>query len=72
GCGLPTFPPILSRVVGGDQARWHSWPWQASLQYQSGSYFYHSCGGTLISDQWVLTAAHCIGYDFKFKDIRKL
>ncbi|KAM7412185.1 hypothetical protein PAMA_021912 [Pampus argenteus] len=61
GCGMPTFPPIVTRVVGGDDVREHSWPWQVSLQYQSGSNFYHTCGGTLISSQWVLTAAHCIG-----------
>ncbi|XP_062854469.1 chymotrypsin-like elastase family member 2A [Trichomycterus rosablanca] len=61
GCGLPTFPPVVNRVVGGDDVRANSWPWQISLQYKSGSYFYHTCGGTLISDQWVLTAAHCIG-----------
>ncbi|XP_034029084.1 LOW QUALITY PROTEIN: chymotrypsin-like elastase family member 2A [Thalassophryne amazonica] len=60
-CGRPTYPPILSKVVGGDDVRPHSWPWQVSLQYQSGSNFYHTCGGTLISSQWVLTAAHCIG-----------
>ncbi|XP_029012462.1 elastase 2 [Betta splendens] len=60
GCGLPTFPPIVTRVVGGEDVRQHSWPWQVSLQYQSGSNFYHTCGGTLISSQWVLTAAHCI------------
>jgi len=61
GCGVPTFPPAVSRVVGGDDVVKNSWPWQVSLQYKSGSNFYHTCGGTLISDQWVLTAAHCIG-----------
>ncbi|XP_020789112.1 chymotrypsin-like elastase family member 2A [Boleophthalmus pectinirostris] len=61
GCGLPTYPPIVSRVVGGVDARPKSWPWQVSLQYQSGGSFYHTCGGTLISRDWVLTAAHCIG-----------
>ncbi|XP_030640922.1 chymotrypsin-like elastase family member 2A [Chanos chanos] len=61
GCGLPTFKPVLTRVVGGEDARAHSWPWQVSLQYRSGSSYYHTCGGTLISSEWVLTAAHCIG-----------
>ncbi|KAJ3586506.1 hypothetical protein NHX12_012904 [Muraenolepis orangiensis] len=61
GCGQPAFPPNLPRVVGGEDAREHSWPWQVSLQYKSGSNFYHTCGGTLIAPQWVLTAAHCIG-----------
>uniref|UniRef100_A0A3Q1IJ66 pancreatic elastase II n=2 Tax=Anabas testudineus TaxID=64144 RepID=A0A3Q1IJ66_ANATE len=61
GCGLPTYKPVVTRVVGGDDVRQHSWPWQVSLQYQSGSSFYHTCGGTLIGNQWVLTAAHCIG-----------
>ncbi|KAM4610329.1 chymotrypsin-like elastase family member 2A isoform 2-T2 [Polymixia lowei] len=60
GCGLPTFPPIVTRVVGGEDVRQHSWPWQVSLQYKSGGSFYHTCGGTLISNQWVMTAAHCI------------
>ncbi|XP_075898519.1 chymotrypsin-like elastase family member 2A [Nelusetta ayraudi] len=61
GCGRPTNPPNLSRVVGGEDVRQNSWPWQASLQYKSGSNFYHTCGAVLISSQWVLTAAHCIG-----------
>ncbi|KAI3356812.1 hypothetical protein L3Q82_003473 [Scortum barcoo] len=50
GCGLPTYPPIITRVVGGYDVRQNSWPWQVSLQYQSGSSFYHTCGGTLISN----------------------
>uniref|UniRef100_A0AAY4B7E7 pancreatic elastase II n=1 Tax=Denticeps clupeoides TaxID=299321 RepID=A0AAY4B7E7_9TELE len=59
-CGLPTFPPIVTRVVGGEDARPHSWPWQISLQYTRNGQWYHTCGGTLISPEWVLTAAHCI------------
>ncbi|XP_030640923.1 elastase 2 like [Chanos chanos] len=60
GCGVPTFPPFVSRVVGGVDVRAHSWPWQISLQYTSSGNWYHTCGGTLISKDWVLTAAHCI------------
>lgn len=30
-CGVPTFlPNLAARVVGGDNARPHSWPWQVS------------------------------------------
>ncbi|XP_020636785.1 chymotrypsin-C [Pogona vitticeps] len=60
GCGQPTYLPNVSRVVGGEDARPHSWPWQISLQYQSGNRWAHTCGGSLIAPNWVLTAAHCI------------
>ncbi|XP_053137310.1 chymotrypsin-like elastase family member 2A [Hemicordylus capensis] len=59
-CGVPTYQPNLSRVVGGDDARANSWPWQASLQYSSSGTWRHTCGGTLIATNWVMTAAHCI------------
>ncbi|XP_031700871.1 chymotrypsin-like elastase family member 2A isoform X2 [Anarrhichthys ocellatus] len=66
GCGLPTFPPVLSRVVAGEDVRPHSWPWQVSLQSDSSGRWRHVCGGTLISSDWVLTAAHCINDRYNY------
>uniref|UniRef100_A0A8C6S985 pancreatic elastase n=1 Tax=Neogobius melanostomus TaxID=47308 RepID=A0A8C6S985_9GOBI len=51
---------INERVVGGEDAKPNSWPWQISLQYRSGSGYYHTCGGSLIAPRWVMTAAHCV------------
>ncbi|XP_039365486.1 chymotrypsin-like elastase family member 2A [Mauremys reevesii] len=59
-CGDSAYPPLLTRVVGGEDVRPFSWPWQVSLQYSSSGTWHHTCGGTLIASNWVLTAAHCI------------
>eukprot|EP00064_Thunnus_orientalis_P017531 superscaffoldBa00003751_g17615 len=60
GCGTPTYEPSVSRVVSGVDARPYSWPWQISLQYLSGSTYRHTCGGTLLAPNWIMTAGHCI------------
>ncbi|KAG1951319.1 chymotrypsin-like elastase family member 2A preproprotein [Pimephales promelas] len=60
GCGKPPIEPLITRVVNGEEARPNSWPWQISLQYESGSSWYHTCGGSIIAENWVMTAAHCI------------
>ncbi|XP_062963558.1 serine protease 48 [Cynocephalus volans] len=52
-CGRPVYS---GRIVGGQDAVVGRWPWQASL-YLEQKYI---CGGSLISDSWILTAAHCI------------
>uniref|UniRef100_A0A8C2YQ79 pancreatic elastase II n=2 Tax=Chinchilla lanigera TaxID=34839 RepID=A0A8C2YQ79_CHILA len=59
-CGLSTYQPHQSRVVGGEDARPNSWPWQVSLQYLTSGNWFHTCGGSLVSNRWFLTAAHCV------------
>ncbi|CAN7975658.1 unnamed protein product, partial [Ixodes persulcatus] len=59
-CGKPEIPPDTDegdRIIGGRTAVSGSWPWQVGIYTTKYSHF---CGGALISDQHVLTAAHCV------------
>lgn len=44
-----------TRIVGGDIISLSEAPYQVSLQFQGK----HICGGSIISENFVLTAAHC-------------
>ncbi|XP_037941501.1 trypsin-like [Teleopsis dalmanni] len=54
-CNCGTINKI-HRIVGGQETVTHQYPWMAML-LSRGSFY---CGGTLINDQYVLTAAHCV------------
>lgn len=45
----------IGKIVGGDEYEIEQFPYQVSVQIN----FDHACGGTLISDRFVVTAAHC-------------
>ncbi|KAL3976978.1 RING finger protein [Sarotherodon galilaeus] len=46
---------LETRIIGGQEAWAHSWPWQVSLQLASMP----ACGGAIVSPLWVISAAHC-------------
>uniref|UniRef100_A0A8C3MET7 Enteropeptidase n=1 Tax=Geospiza parvula TaxID=87175 RepID=A0A8C3MET7_GEOPR len=45
-----------TRIVGGNDARREAWPWIVSLHFN----FQPVCGASLVSDEWLVTAAHCV------------
>lgn len=53
-CGKPQF--LNSRVIAGKTATRGAWPWQVLMMSNGRA----GCGGTLVSNQWVVTAAHCV------------
>ncbi|WP_217512152.1 S1 family peptidase [Vibrio metschnikovii] len=53
-----TDSDITARIIGGEKAQPNDWPYMVSLVYTGKNDPF--CGGTLISQQHVLTAAHCV------------
>jgi len=56
-CGRPTLA-TRGKIVNGDKVEKGSYPWMASLWNTRRKK--HFCGGSLVANRWVVTAAHCI------------
>jgi secreted trypsin-like serine protease len=50
---------ISSRIINGDKAVLGQFPWQAALRVTGNSRNWF-CGGSIISEEWILTAGHCV------------
>ncbi|CAK9824786.1 TRYP1 [Anthophora retusa] len=69
----PLSPPIAlnpltptGQIIGGSDAKIEEVPHQVSLQ-SSGFGF---CGGSIISEEWVVTAGHCMVYPANWITVR--
>lgn len=70
---LATCIPVCGRsdsprspfIVNGNVSDIGQWPWQAgiALRHTPDEDWELSCGGSLISEYWVITAAHCVTKD---------
>jgi secreted trypsin-like serine protease len=49
---------IESRIINGEQAVLGQFPWQVAM-YFDGNYMWF-CSGSVISEEWILTAGHCV------------
>jgi len=54
--GSPAVQHADGRIIGGEEAPPHAFPYQISLR-NLGS---HICGGSIIDETHVITAAHCV------------
>lgn len=65
---------IDNKITGGETAELGEFPWMALLGYQQTQikYIEYLCGGTLITENFVLTAAHClkVGPNHKLVHVR--
>lgn len=56
-CGRSNFQSkIDTKIVGGEIIEKHKYPWMVQLTY-NGTYI---CGGSIINDRYILSAAHCL------------
>ncbi|XP_022703087.1 chymotrypsin-like elastase family member 1 isoform X2 [Varroa jacobsoni] len=67
-CGARYLYPTFF-VRGGLKVDKHEFPWQVSIQRYLNNMpeprWVHQCGGSILSETWILTAAHCINFNLR-------
>lgn len=54
-CGVQRTSQFSKRIIGGNEARFGEFPWQAHIRISG-----YQCGGVLVNHFFVATAAHCV------------
>ncbi|KAL7646387.1 UNVERIFIED_CONTAM: hypothetical protein RMT77_003300 [Armadillidium vulgare] len=62
-CGL--YNPLQVKIFGGEVAEESEFPWNAAFIHHNDIF----CGGSIINEKYVLTAAHCFKY-YSYRDRR--
>ncbi|XP_060071814.1 neurotrypsin-like, partial [Ylistrum balloti] len=59
-------PPRVEKIIGGNNAEYGMFPWQVGVRlinyvdsWDNTKYHQHWCGATIVSEYWVVSAAHC-------------
>lgn len=64
-CDAQTIRDKYPKIVNGTDADISEAPFLVSLQYiLSPTEIFHTCGGSILNQEWILTAAHCIEDEF--------
>ncbi|XP_065340681.1 trypsin-1-like [Cloeon dipterum] len=61
--GPSDFKRSNERIVGGTEVAKNEIPWQVSIQFNNNND--HWCGGSIISEEFIVTTARCSTYDLR-------
>ena len=64
-CGKRSVEILGTRIVGGRKAEEGEFPWTVSLatKTKDPKVFIKSCGGSILTERTVMTAAHCFWFE---------